>query len=63
MFPIDLRSDSGDYLSSSRLKHYWPPGQLPSAIGLDAVPTNPIDIASFALNLTYHDDVVFEGPE
>ncbi|MCH6563505.1 MAG: hypothetical protein IH800_13935 [Myxococcales bacterium] len=60
---IDLRSDGGDYLSSSRLKHYWRPGQIPSAIGLDAVPTNPIDIASFALNLTYHDDVVFEGPE
>ena len=58
----DLRVDSGDYQSAAGLKHYWRPGQVASAIGLDAVPVGAIDIGQDAQNITF-DDVVLEAPE
>lgn len=60
---FDLRNDSGDYVSSANLQHYWIPGFNESDIGGDLGNASTlIDVAANAENITAADDLVEDVP-
>jgi hypothetical protein len=41
---IDLRSNTGAYVSATNLRRYWRLGEIPSALGTDFVPNAPVPL-------------------